>query len=331
MSNASPAQQQINKRVEFAKKPIRLAIIVPCYNEEEVLRETNACLSKCLIAMQASGLASLESAVYFVDDGSTDRTWDIIQSLAATSHYIHGIKLSRNRGHQSALLAGLLGVEGDALVTVDADLQDDVTVIEEMVRVYLEGIQIVYGARKSRSTDTGLKRGTAMLYYKILKWMGVDIVYNHADYRLMGRQAVEALRQYSEVNLFLRGVIPLIGFPSRTVYYDRGERYAGLSKYSLGKMIGLAIDGITSFSVVPLRLITLSGFLVSAFSFAMVAWVFYGTTVKHVAVPGWASSVIPIYFLGGIQLMSIGILGEYVGKIYIETKRRPRYFIEKVI
>lgn len=311
--------------------PITLGIVVPCYNETEVLPETCKRLVQHLVDMQSAGLVSAGSTIHFVDDGSRDGTWELIQKLAAADSRIHGIKLSRNRGHQNALLAGLFGVAGDALVSVDADLQDDITVISDMVREHIAGSEIVYGVRKSRATDTFFKRGTATSYYRLLSWMGVDIVYNHADYRLMGRRAIESLRGYSEVNMFLRGVIPLIGFPSTSVFYDRAERFAGESKYPLKKMLAFAVDGITSFSVVPLRMITTLGLVVSAFSFFMILWVLYGAIVLKAVIPGWASSVIPIYFLGGIQLLSIGIVGEYVSKIYLETKRRPRYFVEKVI
>jgi glycosyltransferase involved in cell wall biosynthesis len=309
----------------------KLGIVVPCYDEEQVLPETSKRLLACLSAMHQNGLISHESTVHFVDDGSRDRTWEIIQSLAVGDSRVHGIKLSRNRGHQQALLAGLFGVDADAVVSVDADLQDDVSVIEEMVRAHLNGAEIVFGARKSRAADTHFKRGSASLYYRLLRWMGVDLVHNHADFRLMGRRAVNSLREFSEVNLFLRGVIPLLGYKSVTVFYDRGPRFAGVSKYPLRRMMGFALDGITSFSVAPLRLITAAGFLISLFSFVMVLWVFYGALVLNSVIPGWASNVIPIYFLGGVQLISIGILGEYIGKIYLETKRRPRYFIEEVI
>ncbi len=310
---------------------IRLGIVVPCYNEEEVLPETNRRLLDLLNHLQQSGLVTADNSLYFVDDGSKDRTWEIIESLAAADSRVHGIKLSRNRGHQNALLAGLFGAEGDAVVTVDADLQDDITIIEEMVHRFSEGCEIVYGVRKSRAVDTAFKRSSAGMYYKFLAWMGVDVVYNHADFRLMSRRAVDSLRQYSEVNLFLRGIIPLLGFPTATVYYDRGERFAGVSKYPLRRMLALAIDGITSFSVMPLRFIAALGLLVCLLSIAMIGWVLYLRLFTAAAIPGWASSVLPIYFLGGIQLLSIGILGEYVAKIYLETKRRPRYFIEKVI
>ncbi len=310
---------------------IQLGIVVPCYNEEEVLPETNRRLLDLLNHLQQSDLVTADSALYFVDDGSKDRTWEIIESLAAADTRVHGIKLSRNRGHQNALLAGLFGAEGDAVVTVDADLQDDITVIEEMVQRFSAGCKIVYGVRKSRSADTAFKRSSAGMYYQFLAWMGVDIVYNHADFRLMSRRAIDCLGQYSEVNLFLRGIIPLLGFPTATVYYDRSERFAGVSKYPLRRMLALAIDGITSFSVMPLRFIAFLGLLVCLFSIAMIGWVLYERLFTNAAIPGWASSVLPIYFLGGIQLLSIGILGEYIAKIYLETKHRPRYFIEKVI
>jgi glycosyltransferase involved in cell wall biosynthesis len=296
-----------------------------------MLPETNRRLLDLLTYLQQSGLVSADSEIHFVDDGSKDHTWEIIESLAVADTRVHGIKLSRNRGHQNALLAGLFSAQGDALVTIDADLQDDISVIEDMVRRFAAGSEIVYGVRKSRSSDTVFKKSTAGMYYRLLGWMGVDVINNHADFRLMGRRAVDALRQYPEVNLFLRGIIPLLGFPTSTVYYDRVERFAGTSKYPLRRMLSLAIDGITSFSVMPLRLITILGFLVCLLSIAMVVWILYGRLFMNTTIPGWASSIIPIYFLGGIQLLSIGVLGEYIAKIYLETKRRPRYFIEKVI
>lgn len=310
---------------------LRLGIVVPCYNEEEVLPETVRRLLEVLQRMISIGLVTQGSSIYFVDDGSKDRTWPLIEEMAQSNPRIHGIKLSRNRGHQNALLAGLFGAEGDVLISVDADLQDDIRVIEEMVAKHLEGHEIVYGVRKARTSDTFFKRATAEVYYKLLAKMGVDIVYNHADYRLMGRRALDALGGYSEVNLFLRGIVPLLGFRTTTTFYDRAERYAGESKYPLRKMLALAVDGITSFSVVPLRMISMLGFLVSLFSIVMVAWVIYGKLLLNSAIPGWASSVIPIYFLGGIQLLSIGVLGEYIAKIYLETKRRPRYLVEKTV
>jgi glycosyltransferase involved in cell wall biosynthesis len=308
-----------------------LGIVVPCYNEEEVLPETGKRLLELMDRLQAADLIKADSSIYFVDDGSKDRTWEIIQELAQRDSRIHGVKLSRNKGHQNALLAGLSVAKGEALVTVDADLQDDINVIQEMVKLFLAGTEIVYGVRRSRATDTAFKRGTAQIYYKLLEKMGVEIVYNHADYRLMSRRAVEHLQEYSEVNLFLRGIVPLLGFNAATVYYDRTERFAGESKYPLRRMLALAFDGITSFSVTPLRFIAAVGVMVFIASFGMVAWVIYGRLFMNTAIPGWASSVIPIYFLGGIQLLSIGVVGEYVAKIYLETKRRPRFAIEKVL
>lgn len=310
---------------------LQLGIVVPCYNEEEVFPETSKRLLELLERLSTDGLITPDSAIYFVDDGSQDRTWKLIEEMSRSNARVHGIKLSRNRGHQNALVAGLFGAKGDALVSIDADLQDDINVIEDMICKHLEGYEIVYGVRKSRSTDTFFKKSTAEVYYKLLAKMGVDIVYNHADYRLMGRRALDALGDFSEVNLFLRGIIPLLGFRTTTTYYDRSERFAGESKYPLKKMLALALDGITSFSVVPLRMISMLGFLVSLLSIGMVAWVMYGKLFTNSAIPGWASSVIPIYFLGGIQLLSIGVLGEYVAKIYLETKRRPRFLIEKSV
>ena len=310
---------------------VRIAIVVPCYNEEEVLPETNRRLLALLTRLHDLQLISIDSSVHYVDDGSKDRTWHLIESLALIDTRIHGIKLSANRGHQNALLSGLMTVEGDAVISIDADLQDDVSVIEAMVREFIGGAEVVYGVRDSRQTDTSFKRRTALMYYGLMKKMGVNLVHNHADFRLLGRRAVEALRQYGEVNMFLRGIVPLIGYRAATVKYDRAERFAGVSKYPLRKMLTFAAEGITSFSIVPLRLITLFGFLVSGFSFAMILFIIYGAVVLKAVIPGWASSVVPIYFLGGIQLLSIGILGEYVAKIYLETKQRPRYFIDKTI
>ena len=310
---------------------IQLGIVVPCYNEEEVLPETNRRLLDLLSHLRQAGLVTADSALYFVDDGSKDRTWEIIESFAIANIRVHGIKLSRNQGHQNALLAGLFGAKGDVVVTVDADLQDDITVIEEMLQRFSAGCDIVYGVRHSRSADTVFKRSSAGMYYKFLAWMDVDMVYNHADFRLMSRRAIDSLRQYSEVNLFLRGIIPLLGFPTTTVYYARSERFAGVSKYPLRRMLALAIEGITSFSVMPLRLIAILGLLVFLLSIAMIGWALYLRLFTHATIPGWASSVLPIYFLSGIQLLSIGILGEYMAKIYLESKRRPRYFIDKVI
>jgi glycosyltransferase involved in cell wall biosynthesis len=309
---------------------INLGIVVPCYNEEAVLPETKKRLLDLLMRLTESGKASRNSAIYFVDDGSRDRTWEMIQTFSAQDTRIHGIKLSRNYGHQNALLAGLFDANGDALVTVDADLQDDIDAIETMVQLLRDGYEIVCGVRRSRDTDTLFKRKTAQAYYRLLKWMGVELIHDHADFRLMSRRAVESLRQFPETNLFLRGIIPLLGLPTAQVYYNRSSRYAGGPKYSLRRMLALAMNGITSFSVMPLRLITGLGLLVCLFSFGMIVWIFWGYFISDTLIPGWASTIIPIYFLGGVQLLSIGILGEYVAKTYMETKRRPRYLIEKV-
>lgn len=310
---------------------ITLGIVVPCYNEQEVLPETGRCLLELLIRLQDSGLVSCDSAIYFIDDGSKDNTWQVIQRLVEQDSRLHGVKLTRNRGHQNALLAGLSVAKEDAVVTVDADLQDDINVIGEMVQRFSEGCEIVYGVRLSRKTDKIFKRGAAQAYYKLLESIGVDIIYNHADYRLMSRRAVSHLQEYSEVNLFLRGIIPLLGFATATVYYDRLARFAGESKYPLRRMLALAFDGITSFTVTPLRFISALGIVVFMASLCMAGWTLYGRLFMHVAIPGWASSVIPIYFLGGIQLLSIGVVGEYIAKIYMETKRRPRFSIEIII
>ena len=310
---------------------VRVGIVVPCYNEEDVLPETSGRLLGLLERLVSENRVSPESKLYFVDDGSHDRTWSVIESIAKSHDQVHGIKLSRNQGHQNALLAGLFTAEGEAIISIDADLQDDINVIEDMVERYNEGHDIVYGVRSSRSRDSAFKRITAQFYYRTLTKMGVDLVYNHADYRLMSRRAVDCLREYDEVNLFLRGIIPQLGFRTASVYFERAERFAGESKYPVGKMIALAIDGIASFSTVPLRMIAMLGFLVCFGSLIMVAWIVVGKFALNSTVPGWASTVLPIYFLGGIQLFCIGILGEYVAKVYMETKRRPRYFIERII
>ena len=271
------------------------------------------------------------SGVYYVDDGSSDGTWKLIESLAETQHFVHGIKLSRNRGHQNALLSGLFTAKGEVIVSVDADLQDDLSAIKKMLELYTLGNEIVYGVRESRKTDTFFKNFTATAYYRLLSIMGVEIIYNHADYRLMSNKVIKALKEFSEVNFFLRGIIPQLGFSYAIVYYDRAERFAGESKYPLSKMLSLAWEGISSFSDLPLRFITLMGLLVSQVSFLVTAWAIGVRLLTNDAIPGWASTVLPIYFLGGIQLLSLGVIGEYLSKIYLETKRRPRYIIEKTI
>lgn len=306
-----------------------LAIVVPCYNEKEVLPETARSLISLLDDLIAKNKVSKNSLIYFVDDGSRDQTWDLIEEHAKADLRIRGVKLSRNIGHQNALLAGLHVAEGDAIVSIDADLQDNPAAIELMMDEYHAGKDVVYGVRALRDTDTFFKRVTAESYYKLLHWMGVDVVFNHADYRLLSRRALDALKEYDEVNLFLRGVIPTIGFPSSVITYRREERFAGESKYPLRKMLALAVDGITSFSAAPLRLIALLGILIFLFTLVLSGWVLWLSLVKGTALPGWASSVLPIYLLGGIQLLSIGVVGEYVAKVYKEAKRRPRFFIDK--
>jgi polyisoprenyl-phosphate glycosyltransferase len=310
---------------------MQISIVVPCFNEQEVLPETIARLTQLLSSLAATHGASVHSALYFVDDGSSDSTWAIIEAAAAQDQRVHGIKLSRNRGHQLALLAGLLTVPGDAVVSVDADLQDDLAAIPAMVSNFRAGSDIVFGVRRKRTVDTLFKRLSAEGYYRILKWLGVEVVFNHADYRLLSRRALEALGDYSEVNMFLRGIISQLGFRTSIVYYERQERFAGESKYPLRKMLALAWNGVTSFSAAPLRAITSLGFLVSLASIGVTLWALTVRIFTDRAVPGWASTVVPIYFLGGVQLLSIGMVGEYVAKIYAESKRRPRYFIDRTI
>lgn len=309
----------------------QLAIVVPCYNEEDVLPEMAARLLSLLARLAARGSISDRSLVYFVDDGSTDGTWSIISSLAQQQPQVVGIKLSRNRGHQNALLAGLFTAHGDAIVSVDADLQDDITAIEDMVAHYRDGVDVVYGVRKKRDTDSAFKRVTAQLFYRLMGILGVEAVPHHADFRLLSRRALEALRDFTEINLFLRGIVPLLGFRSSLVYYDRARRFAGISKYPFKRMVGLALDAITSFSIVPLRLITFTGFAVFIIALALGGWSLYVRLFTTTAVPGWTSTVLPMYFLGGIQLLCIGVIGEYLGKVYQEVKRRPRYLIESVV
>lgn len=307
-----------------------LALVAPCYNEEEVLPETCRRMSELLDRMRDAGKISAASRIYFVDDGSRDATWELIESFIAKGLPVVGIKLSRNRGHQNALLAGLFTAEGDVVVSIDADLQDDIGAIEEMIDRYHNGCDVVYGVRKRRESDTFFKRFTAESFYRLIALLGAQTIFNHADYRLLSRRAIDALRQFNEVNLFLRGIVPLIGYESAVVYYDRDPRFAGESKYPLRKMIGLALDAVTSFSVVPLRLITLVGFLVFLFTAAMSAFILWIRLFTDMAVPGWTSTLLPIYFLGGIQILCLGVIGEYLGKIYAESKSRPRYLIEQV-
>lgn len=308
----------------------QVSIVVPCYNEEEVLPETTRRLTGLLARLVAAGKVSENSRLVYVDDGSRDGTWRLIEEICAVDPRIGGIKLSRNVGHQRALLAALLTVEGDALVSIDADLQDDLDVIEEMIDAYRAGDEVVYGVRCQRTTDTPFKRVTAHAFYRMMRMLGADVVEDHADFRLMGRRAIEGLREFREVNLFLRGIVPLIGYPSSKVSYARAERLAGQSKYPLHKMLGLALDGVTSLSSFPLRLITYIGLTVFLVTVALSIWTLVAALFTDATIPGWASTVLPIYFIGGVQILCIGVLGEYAGKIYQEVKQRPRYFVEKV-
>lgn len=308
-----------------------LSIVVPCYNEQEALPETTKQLLALRRRLVDAGKITDDSRVVFVDDGSRDRTWAMIEEYAASGLPVTGVKLSRNRGHQNALLAGLFTANGDAVVSIDADLQDDVDAIEAMVDHYLQGRDVVYGVRSSRETDTAFKRWTARGFYWLMERLGAQTVRDHADYRLLSRRAIEALREYGETNLYLRGIIPLLGFRSVTVEYARQARVAGESKYPLRRMVSLALNAVTSFSVVPLRLISAMGLLVFLASLVVLAWTLWVALFTDRAVPGWASITLPIYFLGGVQLLSLGVIGEYLGKLYVEAKRRPRYFIERIV
>lgn len=310
---------------------MRLGVVVPCYNEQEVLSETASRLCHLIDELIRQKEIAWDSTIWFVDDGSKDDTWKIIEDLSRGNSHIKGIKLSRNRGHQNALLAGMFTAEGDAIVTVDADLQDDISVIGDMVRDFCNGAEIVYGVRKKRETDTSFKRITAKSFYRLMQFMQVEVIDDHADYRLMSRRAVEALKMFKEVNLFLRGIVPLIGFRSSIVYYDRAERFAGSSKYPVMKMLAFAMDGITSFSTMPLRMITTIGILTFLGTLLMSLWILFVRLFTDRAIPGWASTVLPMYFLGGVEILCVGIIGEYMGKIYSETKARPRYIIEKMV
>lgn len=309
-----------------------LYIVVPCYNEEEVLPETSARLKKKTRSLIESGKISVKSRVIFVNDGSKDHTWDIIQQLHKEDSLFGGIKLSRNRGHQNALLAGLLTVRPicDMAISMDADLQDDIDAIDAMIDRYNSGCDIVYGVRSKRETDTFFKRFTAEGFYKVMNLLGANTVYNHADYRLMSKRALDGLAEFNEVNLFLRGIVPMIGFSTNVVYYERHERFAGESKYPLKKMLSFAFEGITSLSIKPMRLITALGGFVFAVSILMLLYSIIGYFQGR-TVPGWSSIMVSIWFIGGLLLLSVGIVGEYIGKIYLETKQRPRYIIEDFI
>ena len=310
-----------------------LYIVVPCYKEEEVLPETSKRLKVKMEALLAAGKISDKSRVMFVNDGSKDRTWEIIQALHADEpELFSGVNLARNRGHQNALLAGLMTAVNyaDMVISMDADLQDDVDAVDAMVDAYHNGYDVVYGVRSSRQSDTFFKRFTAESFYKLMKALGVDIVFNHADYRLMSKRALEGLSQFSEVNLFLRGIVPQIGYPWTTVEYERHERFAGESKYPLKKMLAFAFDGITSFSIKPMRLILVLGVLVFGVSILMLLYALISKLAGSTTA-GWTSMMGSIWLIGGIQLLSLGVIGEYIGKIYSETKQRPRFIIERVL
>lgn len=311
--------------------PPSLAIIVPCYNEQEVLPDTIGQLLAQLVRLEEKGKISAQSLIYFVDDGSRDRTWQLLTDY--TRQYpgrVAAIKLSRNKGHQNALLAGLMSSEEDITVSIDADLQDGPDNIEAMVNEFHKGSDVVYGVRARRETDTRFKRFTAESYYYLMRKMGVDLVFNHADFRLMSRRAVEALREYRESQLFLRGIVREIGFNEAIVEYDRQARQAGTSKYPFRKMLSFAWSGISSFSTAPLRAITLLGIAASGLSLLTLVWVLCIRLLTDNAVPGWASMLLPLLFIGSVQLLCLGVIGEYLGKLYQEVKKRPRYHISEI-
>jgi glycosyltransferase involved in cell wall biosynthesis len=313
------------------QRPI-IGIVSPCYNEQLVLKETSQQLNAILEDLVARDIISEKSFAVFVDDGSKDKTWIVIEEQVKNLQYIKGLKLAGNVGHQNALLAGLLTFkdQANALISIDSDLQDDINVIEEMIVKYKSGIDVVYGVRKERNTDTFFKRNTALLFYNLMKKMKVNIIHNHADYRLCSSRVLNALAEFKEVNLFLRGIIPTIGFTKDIVYYDRLERFAGESKYPFRKMAAFAWNGITSFSNYPLKLVTIIGFVIFTLCIVMSCYAIFAIYSGNV-VPGWLSTVLPMYFLGGVQLFCFGIIGEYIGKIYSEVKQRPRFFIDKQI
>ena len=306
-----------------------LFAVVPCFNEEAVLPQTAAVLSAKWGELIRQGKISPESRLLFVDDGSTDRTWNLIEGLFAENLLVRGLRLSHNRGHQNALLAGLLTAkeDADAVVSLDADLQDDVDAIDEMLEKFENGADIVYGVRRARETDSFFKRFTAESYYKILKHLGAKVVFNHADFRLMSKRALDTLAEYTETNLFLRGLVPMIGYPNAIVYYDRKERLAGESKYPLSKMFALAWEGVTSLSIRPIRLVSGAGVCSLVVSLALIIYSIVRLCIGA-TVSGWTSLMVSIWLLGGLQLLAIGIVGEYIGKIYLESKRRPRFTVD---
>lgn len=309
-----------------------LYLVIPCYNEQEVLHETARQLKEKMESLKSRNMISDKSRIVFVNDGSKDNTWQIIEELHQSDSIFRGIKLSRNKGHQNALMAGLMTVknECDAAISLDADLQDDINAIDAMVEKFREGCDIVYGVRSARKTDTFFKKFTAESFYKIMEKMGVEVTYNHADYRLMSKRALDALEQFKEVNLFLRGIVPMIGYKTDCVYYERKERFAGESKYPLKKMIAFAMEGITSLSIKPIGMITALG--VGIFTISIIMLIYF--LVRHFigqTVEGWTSLAVSVWAIGGLQLLAIGIIGEYIGKIYLETKARPKFIIEKYL
>ena len=309
-----------------------LYLVIPCYNEEEVLPETTRQLTKKMNDLMRRGLIAQESRIVYVNDGSKDNTWALIERYHRENPLVNGVDLSRNRGHQNALLAGLMTVkdEADVVISLDADLQDDVDAIDRFLEKYYEGCEVVYGVRSARKTDSWFKRHSAQAFYKLMKFFGVDIVYNHADYRLMSRRVLGELAQYGEVNLFLRGLVPLVGFPSGVVEYERRERFAGTSKYPLKKMLSFALDGVTSFSIKPIRFIAGLGLLIFAVSILMLLYFLIVHWTGH-TVAGWTSIMVSVWAIGGLQLLAIGVIGEYIGKTYLETKRRPRYIVKRYL
>jgi glycosyltransferase involved in cell wall biosynthesis len=308
-----------------------LAVVIPCYNEEEMLPKTLATMLTLRESMIAKGKINRDSKIYLVDDGSKDKTWKILAAEAANNPALVAVKLSRNKGHQNALYAGLCTTTEDITVSIDADLQDDPQNIESMVDEYLKGNDVVYGVRSARRTDTFFKRFTAEGYYHVMKKMGVDLVFNHADFRLLSRRALESLKEYGESNLFLRGIVREVGYPSSVVEYERQAREAGESKYPLKKMLSFAWKGITAFSTAPLRMITILGLLSGFASFALIAWVLTVRLLTDNAAPGWASVLLPLLFIGSVQLLCLGIIGEYLSKIYEEVKRRPKFHISEIV
>ncbi len=311
------------------KQPI-LYIVIPCYNEEKVLPITSGMFLEKINTLAAAGKISPESRVLFVNDGSKDSTWNIITELAAKDEHYIGISQSRNRGHQNAVLAGLMEAKDkcDITISIDCDGQDDINAMDEMVDAYRDGCEVVYGVRSRRDTDTFFKRFTAEGFYHLMNFLGADIVFNHADYRLISSRALQEFANFKEVNIFLRGMVPLVGFKSTSVYYERHERLAGESHYPLKKMLALAFDGITSLSVKPIRFITGLGLIFSVLSFVGVLWAVIASILGRTVV-GWASTMCIVCFMGGIQLLCLGVIGEYIGKIYLETKARPRYIISE--